>query len=345
MRASNSHVDLGSSSIERGDASFTMRNDVWRNGTPEYAAPEMLTRDVPGVAELRRSPSVDVYALCSVLYEMYSGRTPFDVASSPLASPYALKTEGEPAPLEPACPEDEPLVEAITAGIHARQEEREDAAELLGRLHAWRRGEKYEPDRAPEPSEFARAVAKGTHLSMEGKPAAGVAGAGRPAGAVSAAASAGGAGAPGVAHANKPQAKGNIVLSRRALLAGVGAVALAGVGYAAWRTHCFGLTRPRALDDYSWDELAEVADKIAAAGSDEEGLRIVVEAGLADADGKLTAENVKRFELTDGTPAEAQIVGFRADVRADGAGKAGISLLMRTPMAMRPMNDAPATGG
>ena len=128
----------------------------------------------------------------------------------------------------------------------------EDAAELLGRLHAWRRGEKYEPDRAPEPSEFARAVAKGTHLSMEGKPAA---------------------------------------------------------------------------------------------GSDEEGLRIVVEAGLADADGKVTAENVKRFELTDGTPAEAQIVGFRADVRADGAGKAGISLLMRTPMAMRPMNDAPATGG
>ena len=121
MRASNSHVDLGSSSIEREDASFTMRNDVWRNGTPEYAAPEMLTRDVPGVAELRRSPSVDVYALCSVLYEMYSGRTPFDVASSPLASPYALKTEGEPAPLEPACPEDEPLVEAITAGIHARQ--------------------------------------------------------------------------------------------------------------------------------------------------------------------------------------------------------------------------------
>lgn len=130
--------------------------------------------------------------------------------------------------------------------------EREDAAELLGRLHAWRRGEKYEPDRAPEPSEFARAVAKGTHLSMEGKPAAGVAGAGRPAGAVSAAASAGGAGASGVAHANEPQAKGNIVLSRRALLAGVGAVALAGVGYAAWRTHCFGLTRPRALDDYSW---------------------------------------------------------------------------------------------
>ena len=167
MRASNSHVDLGSSSIEREDASFTMRNDVWRNGTPEYSAPEMLTRDVPGVAELSRSPSVDVYALCSVLYEMYSGRTPFDVASSPLASPYALKTEGEPAPLEPACPEDEPLVEAITAGIHARQEEREDAAELLGRLHAWRRGEKYEPDRAPEPSEFARAVAKGD-ASLDG---------------------------------------------------------------------------------------------------------------------------------------------------------------------------------
>ncbi len=252
MRASNSHVDLGSSSIEREDASFTMRNDVWRNGTPEYAAPEMLTRDVPGVAELRRSPSVEVYALCSVLYEMYSGRTPFDVASSPLASPYALKTEGEPAPLEPACPEDEPLVEAITAGIHARQGSARTRPSCSGACTpgagARSTSRTARRSRASSRGQWPR----GTHLSMEGKPAAGVAGAGRPAGALSAAASAGGAGASGVAHANEPQAKGNIVLSRRALLAGVGAVALAGVGYAAWRTHCFGLTRPRALDDYSW---------------------------------------------------------------------------------------------
>lgn len=232
MRASNSHVDLGSSSIEREDASFTMRNDVWRNGTPEYAAPEMLTRDVPGVAELRRSPSVDVYALCSVLYEMYSGRTPFDVASSPLASPYALKTEGEPAPLEPACPEDEPLVEAITAGIHARQGSARTRPSCSGACTpgagARSTSRTARRSRASSRGQWPR----GTHLSMEGKPAAGVAGAGRP------------AGASGVAHANEPQAKGNIVLSRRALLAGV--------GYAAWRTHCFGLTRPRALNDYSW---------------------------------------------------------------------------------------------
>ena len=78
-------VDLESSSIVRQEPStFTMRNDIWRHGTPEYAAPEMLTRDVPGIEALRHSPSVDVYALCSVLYELYSGRTPYDVASKPL---------------------------------------------------------------------------------------------------------------------------------------------------------------------------------------------------------------------------------------------------------------------
>lgn len=138
--------------------------------------------------------------------------------------------------------------------------------------------------------------------------------------------------------------KGMALLSRRAaVLLGIGAL---GVAAAAVATRGFGLLRPRTLDDYSWEELAALAGRIAAAASDEEGMVIAREAGLVNVDGKLTDEQVKRFSLADGSAAEAQIVGFRADERADGQGVAGISFLMRTPVGdARPMNDGPRSGG
>lgn len=286
-------VDLGSSSLTRQDApTFTMSNDVWRNGTPEYAAPEMLTRDVPGIGELRRSPAVDVYALCSVLYELYCGRTPYDVASHPLESPYQLKSDAEPAPLAPFRPEDEGLVEVIMAGIRPHQQDRQTMQELLSGLGAWRRGEKYvAPNRAD-----------------------------------------------GAAEHRGPS------VTRRAAI-GIGVVGVLGVAAAAVATHGFGLMRPRTLDDYGWDELAELADRIAAAESDEAGLAIAREAGLVGSDGSLSGQGTKHFSLADGTPAEAQVVGFRADERADGQGMAGISFLMTTSVGARPMNDEPRLGG
>ena len=70
-------IDLGSAIFMRRDeATFTMTMDVWRNATPEYAPPEMLALSDRGYLEARRSPAIDVYALCSVLYETYSGHTP-----------------------------------------------------------------------------------------------------------------------------------------------------------------------------------------------------------------------------------------------------------------------------
>ena len=276
-------VDLGSSSVTRAeDPTFTMRSHVWRAGTPEYAAPEMLTNDVAKAEGLRQSPSVDVYALCSVLYELYAGRTPFDVASQPLRSPYQIKTEGRPAKLEPHDGADAALVDAIMAGIKPRPEDREDMDELLARIRAWRAGEHYR-------------------------------GLSRP-------------------------------VTRRAAI-GLGVAAVLGIGAAAIVTRGFGLLRARELDSYGWDELAELAERIAAAGSDEEGLAIAQRAGLVNADGRLTDEHVKRFALADGTPAEAQLVGLRADARSDGQGVAGLSFLMRTPVAQRTMNDEAQDGG
>lgn len=331
-------VDLESSCIVRQTpTTFTMRSNIWRHGTPEYAASEMLTNDIEGVERLRLSPSVDVYALCSVLYELYAGRTPYDVASRPLESPYRIKMAGAPVALPARSKKDEGLVEAILAGIRPDPAERIGVRELLGRLRAWRANKCYLPVAERTGSRTAEPVG-GTHLSMTGS--AGASASRRvdttPAAELPEEGTA--------AEASAGAKKGKALLSRRAaVLLGIGAL---GVAAAAVATRGFGLLRPRTLDDYSWEELAALAGRIAAAGSDEEGIAIAREAGLVNADGKLTDEQVKRFSLADGSAAEAQIVGFRADERADGQGVAGISFLMRTPVGdARPMNDEPRSGG
>ena len=126
-------IDFGSSASEpaASNPSFTTVTHLWRNGTPEYAPPEMLTRDLPHVDDLRKSQKIDVFALCSVLYELYSGHTPWRVSEHAEASPYRLKTEQAPEPLTPRCAEDELLTRAIASGLAAQQEDRPSVRELL----------------------------------------------------------------------------------------------------------------------------------------------------------------------------------------------------------------------
>ena len=81
-------IDLGSAAVPDPNLpSFTALTGVARRGTPEYAPPEMLARDLPNATELRRSHKVDVYALCSVLYELYCGHTPYRLAAEPDTDP------------------------------------------------------------------------------------------------------------------------------------------------------------------------------------------------------------------------------------------------------------------
>lgn len=102
-----------------------------RNATEEYAPPEMLGAKVESIAELRRHPSIDVYELCSILYEMYCGHTPYRVHKRTSIPAYQLKTGYAPEPLPLRNSEDEAFVKAILSGLSPSQSERPSIDDLL----------------------------------------------------------------------------------------------------------------------------------------------------------------------------------------------------------------------
>lgn len=318
-------IDLGSaSSIGTVAQSFTMQFNLLRNGTPSYAAPEMLTNDISGVELMRNSPSIDIYALCSVLYELYSGTTPYAGLLLNSVSPYRMKIDHAPEPLQPRKPEDAPLVAAIMAGIHANQDDRIGRAELRSCLTSWLEGRPVEiPGRTTDATDDSEAV-----KVQEDAPTA-----------------------PDTAdttveteatlpHWHKP-------ISRRTVLAAAG-VALVGAGIA---TRGFGIIDRMngikgSLSEYSWDELADIALSISDAASDEDALEIAIRHHLIAADGTMANGGTKEILLADGTSSAARIIGLRHDKAADKNGLCGLSFLFDAPIAARPMNERPvSTGG
>ena len=347
-------VDLGSASIEPRDASLTLVSNIWRNGTPDYAAPEMLASDLPDVARLRASRSIDVYALCSVLYELYAQTVPFGRGTMFTASPYRMKMDNDPMPLVPRCPEDAPLVDALMAGIKRDQDERIAGDALLERLERWvaERGEAPKGHTADDDGRADGVGAfEGAHLAM---PAA----SNTQPFAVETPATPSDQGTPAttVEHARvaesapaAPQAHAPRSFSRRTFIAGIAAGALAGagavvLGTAAVTTNGFGLFAPRDLDDYSWEELAELSARISAAASGEEALAIAREAALVDESGHIDGSRLKRVTYND-MPAHVRLVGIAHDDLADGTGKAGLTFMFDEVTATKPMNDAPTTSG
>lgn len=118
-----------------------MRADVWRGGTPEYAPPEMLTHDIAGIETRRLSPTVDIYALSSVLYELYCGHTPFNLKALGTASPYRVKTETAFEIPQARTAADEALVSIIVAGLAVDQERRPSVEQMLDLLRRWQSSE------------------------------------------------------------------------------------------------------------------------------------------------------------------------------------------------------------
>lgn len=304
-------VDLGSSSIKRSDPSFTMSTGIWRNGTPEFAPPEMLSSDIPELAPLRTSPSIDTYELCSVLYTLYAGHTPYRLNEHLDHSPYLYKIEHEPEPLEARVPGDQKLVDIIMSGIHNEQSQRAPLSTVTGKLDAWIKDIDFEP-RTPLPTPV--------DFSQKSK----------------------------AADEDKAQTR-HSAISRRAALA-LGGVCVAGIAGSAIATGCWGLIdlvhgiKP-SLDAYTWEEIALISRKIQETSSIEIALEIALTYHLVDSNHSLQNENTKTVRLSDGTKAQVQIVGFKADTLTDEGFPAGITFMFRTPIAVRPVNDSAATGG
>lgn len=304
-------VDLGSSSIKRSDPSFTMSTGIWRNGTPEFAPPEMLSSDIPELAPLRTSPSIDTYELCSVLYTLYAGHTPYRLNEHLDHSPYLYKIEHEPEPLEARVPGDQKLVDIIMSGIHNEQSQRAPLSTVTGKLDAWIKDIDFEP-RTPLP----------TPIDFSQKPK--------------------------TASSDKAQTR-HSAISRRAALA-LGGACVAGIAGSAIATGCWGLIdlahgiKP-SLDAYTWEEIALISRKIQETSSIENALEIALTYHLVDSNHSLQNENTKTVRLSDGTKAQVQIVGFKTDTLTDEGFPAGITFMFRTPIAVRPVNDSAATGG
>ena len=318
-------IDMGSATMALGDDTITRRADIWRFATPAYAAPEMLTQDIEGIAALRRSPAIDVYALSSILYQLYSGRKPFDVESTGAAATgsfYLIKTKTKPAPLEPRCDGDEALVQIIMKGISVEQGDRPTEQQMLEVLSA------YLPAAESEGHEGAGNDAvididSGTRLKVD------VAGE--------------------RAREILEQARHDAITRRRFIIGGVVA-AVAGLGVIGAATHGFGIPDylngiRSSLDDYTWDQLQEISLKIKAAETRSEAREIAKRYHLLDTDGHIPYPCTKRVTLTNGLEVGAQLVGIRHDELLDGTGKAGLTFIFDAGIAERDAAAEPPSAG
>ena len=319
-------VDMGSSVPALGSDTLTQRADIWRYATPAYAAPEMLTRDIPNVAELRRSPSVDVYAIASILYELYSGHTPFRAArhqAHGVSSYYLLKTQNEPEPLVAHKGDDQAFADLIMSCLVTDQASRPSEREFYEGLLAFAPDLGESAASTPGLSNQPINIDAGAHLKVD------VAG--------------------DRARALLEQARRDAMTRRRFIIGGVAAVAV-GLGAIGAATHGFGI--PDYLDgirgslgDYTWDQLQEISLKIKAAETRNEAREIAKRYHLLDDGGHIPYPCTKRVTLTNGLEVGAQLVGIRHDELLDGTGKAGLTFMFDAGIAERDAAAQPLSAG
>ncbi|WP_067566022.1 serine/threonine-protein kinase [Nocardia acidivorans] len=94
-------------------------------GTPSYIAPEQVRGQ-------QLSPSTDVYALATMLYQLLSGTLPFPPGADAMAMLFA-HAYGDPVPLDSVAPTvPQPIAEAVMRGLASDPAERFDTAEHFG---------------------------------------------------------------------------------------------------------------------------------------------------------------------------------------------------------------------
>ncbi len=96
------------------------------------------------------------------------------------------------------------------------------------------------------------------------------------------------------------------------------------------------------VEEYSWDELSQIAEMISSAASDSSGLEIAKKYNLCAADGRLDGTQAKTLDAA-GVTVRMRIAGFRHDAKADGSGLAGITFISDTSVATREMNEGSGT--
>ncbi|MCL4692436.1 MAG: protein kinase [Candidatus Hydrogenedentes bacterium] len=125
-------TDFGLATILEGHLEYSMRgsgSSVFFMGTPRYAPPEAWDSHEP-------SPSWDVYALGTVMYEALTGRTPYE-ATTPMALVKEMATR-RVAPLQEAAPHvSQELAELISVMMNADADRRPNSAQdAIDRLRA-----------------------------------------------------------------------------------------------------------------------------------------------------------------------------------------------------------------
>ncbi len=95
--------------------------------------------------------------------------------------------------------------------------------------------------------------------------------------------------------------------------------------------------QPKALDEYSWEELSGISGEISAAESDEAGREVAKHYGLVNEDGTLR-DQMKMIVLDNKRALDVRVAGIRHDDKADGTGKAGITFMTVGAVDIRPMN-------
>ena len=95
-----------------------------------------------------------------------------------------------------------------------------------------------------------------------------------------------------------------------------------------------------SVNDYSWSDLSKISSLISAATSRTEAMGIAQKYNLCSTTGTLDGTQAKTLTLTDGTAVNMRIVGFWQDLKSDGTGHAGISMLADSVVSVRAMNDS-----
>lgn len=91
------------------------------------------------------------------------------------------------------------------------------------------------------------------------------------------------------------------------------------------------------LNDYSWEEIAQISKLISKKGDQNGVIGIAKKYHLCTADGKLDGTQTKDVTLSDGTQTKVMIMGFNHDDKSDGSGKAGITFIFADDVAKKNM--------